>query len=82
MYKFTVKNEEERQSLQWLAERYESAELLYDCVGEYPGEVFVPEHIAWEVLDATERDGADRGIVPCLGGRLGDEIHKMLEGVV
>lgn len=49
---------------------------------EIPSEVSVPEHVAWEVLDVTERDGADRGIVSCLGRRLGEEIHKILEGVV
>lgn len=82
MYKFTIKNEEERKSLMWLAERYKSAELLYDCIDESPGDVLVPEHIAWEVLDATEEDGTDRGIIPCLGGRLGEEIHKMLYEVI
>lgn len=81
MYEFTINDEEERKSLSWLAGRYESAKLLYDCMKSL-GKVFVPEHVAWEVIDATEKDGGGRGIIPCLGGRLGEEIHNMLEGVV
>ena len=84
-YRFIVRDEKELDSLRWLAGRYCSAQLLLDCVGEpeqYPWEVEVPEHVAWNVMDATEEDGADRGTVPCLGGRLGDEIHRMLESVV
>lgn len=84
-YGFTVADAKEMDSLRWLAGRYDSAQLLLDCVDdddEFPCEVFVPEHVAWNILDATEGDGADRGTVPCLGGRLGDEIHRMLESVV
>lgn len=84
-YKFTVLNQGELDSLIWLAGRYDSAQLFLDCVGdpeEFPYEVLVPEHVAWNILDATEGDGGDRGTVPCLGGRLGDEIHAMLESVV
>lgn len=84
-YRFTIMSEEEMRSLRWLAGRYDSAQLLLDCVGdpeEFPCEVEVPEHVAWNVLDATEGDGADRGVVPCLGGRLGREIHGMLRSVV
>jgi hypothetical protein len=84
-YHFTIQDEEEHRSLRWLAGRYDPAQLLLDCVGDpehYPWPVEVPEHVAWNILDATEGDGADRGIVPCLGGRLGDEIHAMLESVI
>jgi hypothetical protein len=84
-YGFTIRNQEELDSLRWLAGRYDSAQLLLDCAGdpdELPHKVGVPEHVAWNILDATEGDGADRGIVPCLGGRLGDEIHEMLDNVV
>lgn len=87
MYHFTIENISEVNSLLWLAGRYSSADLLLDCfynMGEvlFPIKVKVPEYIAWQILDATEQDGADRGIVPCLGGRLGKEIHKMLENVI
>ena len=84
-YLFTIQNGEELHSLNWLAARYKSADLLLDCIPDsdfcegFPINVFVPEHIAWKILDATEEDGANRGIVPCLGGRLGDEVMKMLE---
>lgn len=84
-YGFTIRNQEELDSLRWLAGRYDSAQLLLDCAGdpdEFPHKVGVPEHVAWNILDATEGDGADRGTVPCLGGRLGDEIHAMLDDVV
>jgi len=84
-YRFTLQDEEELDSLRWIAGMYDSAQLLLDCVGDqehYPWEVEVPEHVVWNVLDATEGDGADRGTVPCLGGRLGDEIHAMLRSVV
>lgn len=85
-YRFTIASQEELESLRWLAGRYDSAQLLLDCMDnpdeEFPCDVDVPEHVAWNVIDATEGDGADRGTVPCLGGRLGDEIHRMLESVV
>lgn len=84
-YRFMLQDEAEMDSLRFLAGRYDSAQLLLDCVGDpehFPWEVEVPEHVAWNILDATEGDGADRGVVPCLGGRLGDEIHRMLESVV
>lgn len=87
MYHFTIETRFEVDSLLWLAARYTSAEMLLDCfydTGEvwFPVKVEVPEHVAWQILDATEEDGANRGTVPCLGGRLGDEIHKMLESVI
>jgi len=85
-YRFTIMSQEELDSLRWIAGRYDSAQLLLDCVDnpddEFPCEVEVPEHVAWNVIDATEGDGADRGTVPCLGGRLGREIHGMLRSVV
>ena len=85
-YHFTIRSQEELESLRWIAGRYDSAQLLLDCMDnpdeEFPCEVSVPEHVAWNVLDATEGDGADRGTVPCLGGRLGREIHMMLRSVV
>jgi len=85
-YCFTIVSREEWESLRWLAGRYDSAQLLLDCMDnpdeEFPCVVKVPEHVAWNVIDATEGDGADRGTVPCLGGRLGREIHRMLELVV
>jgi hypothetical protein len=85
-YAFTIVDESELRSLRWLAGRYESARFLLDCwngdEGKFPQDVVVPEHVAWEVLDATSGDGAYRGIVPCLGGRLGEEIHEMLESVI
>jgi len=85
-YRFTVENEGELDSLRWIAGRYDSAQLLLDCIedpdGSFPMKVEVPEHVAWNVLDATESDGADRGTIPCLGGRLGDEIHAMLYNVI
>jgi hypothetical protein len=85
-YRFTLETCGEWESLRWLAGRYDSAQLLLDCVDnpdeEFPCKVFVPEHVAWNVLDATVGDGADRGTVPCLGGRLGRDIHAMLDSVV
>jgi hypothetical protein len=84
-YKFTIMTQEEMDSLRWLAGRYDSAQLLYDCIGDperFPCVVTVPEHVVWNVIDATEGDGGDKGVVPCLGGRLGKEIHAMLQSVV
>ncbi len=84
-YHFTVLDEAELDSLRWLADRYDSAQLLLDCVGDpeqFPYRAEVPEHVAWNILDATEGDGVDRGTVPCLGGRLGEEVHQMLGSVV
>lgn len=87
-YTYTIKDVEELRSLTWLADRYVSADLLLDCAyysslcDDFPIVVSVPEYMAWEILEATVADGADRGIVPCLGGRLGEEIMKMLESVV
>lgn len=63
-YRFTILDEVELDLLRWIANRYDSAQLLLDCVGEpehYPWEVEVPEHVAWNVLDATEGDGAELG---------------------
>lgn len=86
-YRFTVQTPGELNSLYWLGARYLSAELLLDSlqipdIEAYPIIGELREHEAWEVLDATEEDGGYRGQVPCLGGRLGDDIHAMLAEVI
>jgi len=90
---YTLKmNPQEYNDLAWLADRYESARVLYDgleCADdvdvEYTedcGTFKVPEHVLWEAYEATKEDGGAEGQIPNLGGDLGKQIYNLFNEMV
>ena len=75
----------ERDGLEWLAERYESALTLAEGLlldGETPDRYWVPEHVAWDALEATRGDGGAYGVVPCAGGGLATQLDRLFDSIV
>lgn len=76
----------EMDALAWIADRYTSAEILWDG-SDYDEEtsiLTVPEHVAWEYRDALPEDNGDPGatLPPCAGGSLAVALLAFLEGIV
>jgi hypothetical protein len=86
-YRIEIKTVEEEKALYFLSERYESARLLIEAIENantkpgYPYHAHITEHDMWEILDTTETEG-ERGLIPCLGGELGERIHKIFASVI
>lgn len=77
-----------KDSLAWIADRYTSAEKLYDgstFVRSTDGFVmFTPEHVAWEYLDELPKDNGVQGAVlpPCAGGPLATALIGLWEAII
>ncbi len=91
-YKLTLTSSEHR-ALAWVADRYGSAEILYDGMvrtddddsGDGWGGVFdVPEHVAWNYAEELPRDnGVESALLPpCAGGSLAGKLIGLLDGIV
>lgn len=93
-YTFTL-TDRERDALAWIADRYVSAETLYDGASfepadddgdpDYHGDwvVLVPEPVAWAYVDALENDEDGSPVVPpCAGGPLADKLQAFYEAIV
>ncbi len=89
-YRVTIGGGEYR-SLGWLADRYTSAEKLWDAcslVGSLgPGhEVYaitMTEPAAWEYRDDVDAENGDDSIVPpCCGGSLADKLAAFHEAIL
>ena len=81
----------EFRDLAWLSARYESARVLFDgkvllteATDDEEGTAIavysIPEHVAWQFVEACERE--DGGFVPCCAGTLGDKLIDILQTVV
>lgn len=91
-YDFVIESAGELESLQWIAERYEYATELERAIlnakvdpewsidsERYPVTFDISESDAWNVADAVERED---GFLTCMGGRLKDEVLKLLGSIV
>lgn len=73
-------------ALAWIADRYTSAEVLYDG-SEYDEDtqtLTVPEHVAHNYLDELPQDNGVEGAVlpPCAGGPLAEALISLYEQIV
>lgn len=82
---------DEQKALAWVADRYTSAEILYDGMYALGDEkdggtvtYTVPEHIAWEYDAALPLDNGNDGqiVPPCVGGTLAEKLIQLREGIV
>lgn len=85
---------EELNALAWIADRYTSAEVLYDGMeladedaAPFADDVtafIVPEHVVWEYVAALPEDNGVPGAVlpPCAGGTLAAKLIELWESVV
>lgn len=73
-------------SLAWIADRYTSAEVLYDgsTYNTETGMLEVPEHVAWDYSEELPRDNGVEGAIlpPCAGGELADVLIAFWEEIV
>lgn len=73
---------EEWRSLRWLAARYESANVLLDCIDENTDEDLGTTYLTFDqaqrIANLCVEDGAGWGHIPCLGGRLMDYYQRTL----
>lgn len=72
----------EWRSLRFLAARYESAELLLDCLDEHADEeantTFLTHDEVQRIANLCTEDGSAWGHIPCLGGRFNDYFLRAL----
>lgn len=73
-------------ALAWIADRYVSAEVLYDG-SDYDEEtetLTVPEHVAWEYTWALPEDNGNpnQAVPPCAGGPLADALLDFFVSIV
>ena len=91
-YDFVIESADELTSLQWIAERYQYATELESAIlnakvdpewsideGPYPVTFDIAESDAWNVQAAVE---AEDGYLTCMGGRLKQELQRLLERIV
>ncbi len=92
-YDFTIETREEFAALQWIAARYTYAEEILkvclkasdekheDANGDpiWPQTYDLPEYAAWNIQQAVEDED---GFLTCMGGRLKDEVVKLLGAIV
>lgn len=72
---------EEMKSLSWMAEKYESAEVLYNHLEEVEDGLYVlPEHGAMEYMEALEEEGMV--VPPNIGGELADKLITLFYEIV
>lgn len=73
-------------ALGWIADRYTSAEILWDGsdYDEDTETLTVPEGVAWSYRDALPEDNgvADAALPPCAGGPLADSLLALLDSIV
>lgn len=73
-------------ALAWIADRYVSAEVLYDGSDYDPDTetLTVPEHIAWEYVEALPKDNgvAYADLPPCAGGLLAEALIAFFNSIV
>ena len=79
----------ERDALAWIADRYPSAEVLFDgatWAADDDGDTWtakVPEHVAWNYRDALADDNwRTLGLPPCAGGRLAEVLLDLWNAIV
>ena len=80
----------ERDALAWIADRYPSAEVLFDGAtwsADDDGDrwvALVPEHVAWNYRDALADDNGvpDAVLPPCAGGRLAEVLLDLWNAIV
>lgn len=88
-YVFTL-TDRERDSLAWIADRYTSAEVLFDgaeWTADDDGDrwtALVPEHVAWNYRDTLPDDNGvpDAMLPPGVGGRLGEVLIDLWDAIV
>jgi hypothetical protein len=91
-YDFVIESAAELESLQWIAERYQYATELERAIlhakvdpewsidsDRYPVTFDIRESDAWNVQNAVEQED---GFLTCMGGRLKDEVLKLLDRIV
>jgi hypothetical protein len=82
---------DEHKALAWIADRYTSAEVLYDGLDatddndqDWGGNFTIAEHVVWEYMEALPEDNGNPGqiVPPCVGGTLADKLVRLWESVV
>lgn len=76
--------EAEYNTLAWIADRYPSAEVLYDGSVYHHNVLIVPEWVAHEYRDALPEDNGNpyQIIPPCAGGSLAEVLIEFYDGMV
>lgn len=85
----------ERMDLGWVANRYESARVLYDgmepveedMIDDTPGASIletweIPESVAWEYMEALREEDGNVIVPPRIGGQLADKLVAFLNSIV
>ena len=89
-YQLTL-TDSELKALAWIADRYQSAAVLYDGMEDASDEnirltgdylFYVPEHVAWEYRDALEEEDGNQIVPPCTGGTLAEKLISFLGSIV
>jgi hypothetical protein len=92
-YRLTIADNGDYLALEWLSDRYKTAELLYrhgqapddwEYIGAtsvFPVTLTYAEHEAWEIRDALE-DEDPPGVIPCASDSLLAAVHKLTDGIV
>ena len=65
-------------ALAWIADRYQSASVLYDGM-TYNSDLDtweVSEPVAWEYADAINNEDGNFVVPPCCGGELADKLVR------
>jgi hypothetical protein len=90
-YDFIIESQEELDSLGWIADRYDYAEAIERALvdatpidweaneGPYPVTFDISEPAAWSIQEAVE---AEDGYLTCMGGRLREEVQRLLDRIV
>lgn len=83
-YLLTLTDDEYR-ALAWVADRYVSAEVLFDGMQatDVDGVYAIPEHVAWDYDRALDEDEDGSPLVPpCIGGPLAEKLIALRGSIV
>ncbi len=78
----------EAKALAWIADRYQSATVLWDGAEHEETDagtiLTIPEHVAWDYAEALPRDNGVPGacLPPCAGGPLAEKLLDFLDSIV